>query len=264
MLLLSIKADEKNKIIEEKCKIIKFPCISTDTDTGAEEQKQVSKPHKSTKMECLYTKEEILAVYNIFKERIDVAKTIAKGRDARRNLCMYVCAINVGLRGGDFCSLKWSDIFNEDWTFKSDAEYIPEKTKKHNKHVDLIWSKDFESAMSDWRLWNQVYGKEPELNDYIFSSQKAEHLDPKQWWRIMEKARKEAGINHKIGTHGLRKTMVNQYIKNSDDLAQGLMEMSSYLGHSDLRITERYACIEKENIKETKEKMAFITDNVVE
>ena len=35
---------------------------------------------------------------------------------------------------------------------------------------------------------------------------------------------------------------------------------SSQLGHSDLRITERYACLEKKNIEAGKQRMSFIYD----
>lgn len=56
---------------------------------------------ESTKMECLYERDEIIATYNIFKARIDDAASLSKEKTARRNLTMFVCAINTGLRGGD-------------------------------------------------------------------------------------------------------------------------------------------------------------------
>lgn len=260
-MLVAKQAKKIENVNDKSTKIINFPYVHLKADGTPDMRygkRSVTRAKKSTKMECLYTKEDVIAVYNVFKNRVEKATTFAKKRDSRRNLCMYVCAINIGLRGGDFCALKWRDIFDNNWIFKTNAEYVPSKTKRCNKHVDLIWSTDFESVMLGWLAWKIKYEKEPDLNDYIFPSQKGGHIESKRWWSIMEKARKEAGVKQKIGTNGLRKTMVNQYIKNADDKAHGLMEMSSYLGHSDLRITERYACIEKENIKTTKEKMAFL------
>lgn len=232
---------------------------------------QAMKRNQASTMECLYSRDEILAVYSVFKFRVENADTTSKQRIARRNLTMFVCAINIGLRGGDFCSLKWSDIFNPDWTFKVDARFTPQKTSKYKKKVDLIWNRDFEIALTDWLQWlqwkNNDEGRQ-KLDDYIFTAQKKhkdrvtgeekESIDSKSWWRIMETARKEAGIKQKIGTHGCRKTMVNQYIKNSEDKSKGLMEMSSHLKHSDIRTTEIYACLDRENIRETKQKMSFI------
>lgn len=219
----------------------------------------------STSMECLYTREEILAIYQVFKNKVDYAATFAKERIARRNLCMFVCSINIGLRGGDFCSLKWKDIMETNWEYKINADFIPQKTTKYDKgrfvkgkHISLIWNSDFETALSQYLEWKRNNESEPKLENYIFISQKGGHIQNKEWWKIIEEARQVAGIQQKIGTHGLRKTMAYQYITNAEDAREALIEVSSQFGHSDLRITERYACIQKERIKENKEKMSFI------
>lgn len=225
---------------------------------------------RRTAMECLYNGEEIKALYDMFKHHIEEANTFAKERAARRNLTMYVCAIELGLRGGDFCSLKWSDIFNQDWTFNQSAEFVPQKTSKYGKHVDLIWGINFEKAMSAWLEWKNNYVGQQKIEDYIFTGQKfhkdrktgelREHLDSKAWYKIVESTRKEAGIKQKIGTHGLRKTMVNQYIKISEDKALAMEDMSDYLGHVDVRTTRRYACIQRENIRRVKQRMVCFHD----
>lgn len=217
-------------------------------------EKEEVKTKNSTKMWCLKNKEEIMQLYNTFKQKVVEAHTVSKHRTAMRNLTMYVCAINIGLRGGDFCNLKWSDIYDDNWKFKLHAEYVPEKTRKCHKHIDLTWSSDFETVLGKWKS----VIKPEDINSYIFTSQKGGKITEKAWYKIVENTRKEAGIEQKIGTHGLRKTMANQYIKNSDDKTQALLEVSTMFGHSDLRITERYACLEDENIKATKQKMAFL------
>jgi hypothetical protein len=52
--------------------------------------------------------------------------------------------------------------------------------------------------------------------------------------------------------------MANRYIKCAEDKGRALVEVSNMLGHSDLRITERYACLEDEDIRNGKEKTAFL------
>ncbi|EXG85796.1 site-specific recombinase XerD [Clostridium sp. ASBs410] len=223
---------------------------------------------ESTKMKCLYERDDIIAIYNLFQDRIENATSLSKEKIARRNLTMFVCAINIGLRGGDFCSLKWSDIFDKNWSYKSTADYVPEKTIKRDdneniiktKYIELSWNDDFEIALSEWLSWLNNYDSVQKLDDYIFQSQKSKYLGSKRWWEIMENTRKEAGLKQKIGTHGLRKTMAHQYIKNAPDKSQAFLEVSSQLGHSDLRITERYAYLEKKNIETGKQRMSFIYD----
>lgn len=243
--------------------IIKFP--SDYTGEIVKQDPDVQKTKRRTTMECLYDKREIKAVYDVFKRRIEAANTFAKERAARRNLTMFVCSIEIGLRGGDFCSLKWSDIFNPDWTYNLGAEYVPQKTSKFGKHIDLTWGNGFEPAMSAWLAWKNTYIRQQALEDYIFTAQKPHkdqrtgeirmHIDIKAWYKIVEAARKEAGIKQKIGTHGLRKTMANQFIKLSEDKSEALLDVSEQFGHSDVRITRKYACIQREQIRKVKQRM---------
>ncbi|GLB26538.1 hypothetical protein LXJ15735_27790 [Lacrimispora xylanolytica] len=224
---------------------------------------------ESTKMECLYERDEIIKVYKVFLEKVESAATVSKEKIAMRNITMFVCSINIGLRGGDFCSLKWSDIFDDNWDYKTSADYIPEKTIKTDengkiikaKHIELTWNNDFETALNDWLLWLNKYEAEQQIEDYIFKSQKGGNINPKEWWKIMECTRKCAGIKQKIGTHGLRKTMAYQYITNAPNKEDALYEVSDQFGHSDLRITRRYSCLEKKSINEGKQRMSFIYKN---
>lgn len=255
---------------EPKANIIKFP-IEYQEEV-AQTDPETYKTQRRTTMECLYNEDEIRAVYSVFKHHIDEANTFAKERAARRNLTMFVCAIEIGLRGGDFCSLKWRDIFNPDWTFNLSAEYMPQKTSKFGKHIDLTWGKGFEEAMSGWLYWKNTYIRQQTLDDYIFTAQKSHkdrrtgeirmHIDIKAWYKIVEAARKEAGIKQKIGTHGLRKTMANQYIKLSEDKSEALLDVSEQFGHSDVRITRKYACIQREKIRQTKQRMVCLTEGL--
>lgn len=116
-------------------------------------------------MECLYERDDIIAIYKIFQDRILNAASLSKEKIARQNLTMFVCAINVGLRGGDFCSLKWADIFDKNWDYKTSADYVPEKMIRRNedgvivkaKHIELSWNDDFEIALSEWLTWLNNY-----------------------------------------------------------------------------------------------------------
>lgn len=233
---------------------------------------ETHKTKRRTTMECLYNEYEIKALYNVFKRHMEESRTFASERAARRNLTMYVCSIEIGLRGGDFCSLKWSDIFNPDWSFNYGAEFVPQKTSKYGKYIDLTWGTNFEETMSAWLTWNNTYIRQQKLDDFIFMAQKHHkdrktgeirpHLDCKAWYKIVESARKEAGIKQKIGTHGLRKTMANQYIKLSEDKSEALLDVSEQFGHSDVRTTRKYACIQREQIRKVKQRMVCLTEGL--
>lgn len=252
--------------------IIHFPTVEKLKADGSADRRYGAKNkvgfRTSTKMECLYNREEILSIFNIFDTRVKTANTISKEFNSRRNLTMFVSSINLGLRGGDFCCLKWSNIFNEDWTFKNGTDYIPEKTIRRDendniirvKHIELLWNHDFEVVILEWLNWLNDKIAPQSIDGFIFASQKGGHIGAKRWWEIMEKTRKSAGIKQKIGTHGLRKTMAHHYVMNAIDKNEALMQLSILFGHSDVRTTQRYACLEKQDIIENKERMSFIYD----
>ena len=98
-----IAKQESRSIIENKsADVIQYPHIKADgTPDLRFGSKMKTGTRESTKMECLYEREEIIAIYKIFQDKIENASSLSKEKIARRNLTMFVCAINVGLRGGE-------------------------------------------------------------------------------------------------------------------------------------------------------------------
>lgn len=272
--IYNIYGKTEQEQVKEKSNIVIFPHFKSD---GTLDRRYGEKPErkvqdgivKTQTMECLYSKEEIISVYDVFKKKIDNANSLSKEKTARRNLCMFVSGINLGLRGGDLCSLKWANIFDSDWNYRDKPKFVPEKTKKaRSNKVELTWNSDFEIEMSEYLHWINSNEKKQKLTDYIFTSQKqhydkdlgikVNHINPKEWWKIMEKTRKEAGILQKIGSHGLRKTMVHSYIMEAEDKYDAKVDMQETLKHRDIRTTGRYCCFDNNKIKEGKQRCAYI------
>ena len=255
------------KVTTERDRIVQFRVVENKSDIPVNPKCKIIECHGSTAMDCLHTEEEIQSVYEVFEKRFIGATTIKKKTIALRNLTVFVCNINLGLRGGDFFSLKWNNIFNKEWKYLINPDFVPEKTRKHKKHMKLIWNSEFENALNDWLAWKNKYVREQKLTDYIFDGQKNKnsdgygHYTSKAFYKVIEEVRKEAGIHQKIGNHGCRKTMVNRYIKNSDNRLDGLEEMSAYLNHANIRTTRAYSCTEVERIQEVKERMSVICGN---
>lgn len=223
---------------------------------------------KSTEMECLYNKDEILSVYNVFKTDVDNATTVNKEKNAMRNLTMFICAINIGLRGGDFCKLTWKDVYEDGWRIKKSQKFVPEKTERRDrcgnvikrKYVKLRYDSDFKMAIQNWHKWLEDHNETPELTDYIFSSNKGEHIGEMTWYRTVERNRIKAGIKQSIGTHGLRKTFGHSYYLAAPDKQQALIQLMTIFGHADMRITLRYICITDEEIFKNQERMCIFSN----
>ena len=240
-----------NYVPEQKATIYTFP------------KKTVSREGHSTKMECLYDKGEINAVYAEFKKNFDVAVTENKQKNAMRDLTMFICAINIGLRGGDLCRLKWKDVFDDEWNIVKSKDFAPEKTERRDrcgnvikrKYVTLRYNNDFRVAITDWLQWLTNHKYNVMLSDYIFKSNKGTPVAEETWYRTVEKVRKNAGIKHSIGTHGLRKTYGHNYYITATDKSRALVELMEIFAHSDLRITRTYICITDEEIARNQEIM---------
>jgi len=233
---------------------------------------------KASTMDCLYTEEEIESVYNVFKRKCINAESLAKAKSNMRNLVMYVCAINIGLRVGDLCSLRWKNVFDEEWNIKSKEDFVPQKTIKRDKagktvsrkHITLRYNSTFKRCLLEYLKWKRFYDYEPELDDFIFTSQKEHYNEdtekmencimPKEWHKVVQKVCKEAGIKQKIGTHGLRKTYGHRYYMTCENKSDALIQLMTIFGHSDMRITLGYICITGKEIEENQEKMCTFGD----
>lgn len=248
-----------------KAEIIKLP-VEYQEDVNSDNRDDETEG-KSTEMECLYTTEEILAVYNVFKSRVESASSLAKERDAIRNLTMFVCAINIGLRGGDFCKLQWKRIYDEKWNVKRMEKFVPKKQTRRTrtgkiisrKYIKLRFDSDFKEAINSWLQWNIDHGYQPSLDDYVFKTQKRAHMEEKTWYKIVETVRIEAGIKQRIGTHGLRKTYGHRYYLAAPNKQDALIQLMIIFAHSDMRVTLKYICISDDEIFANQERMCIFS-----
>lgn len=219
----------------------------------------------STEMECLYTEEEILRVKDVFQRYIDEAGSLNREYNARRSMTMYLCAINIGLRSGDLCRLRWSNVYDENWEIKKYEKFAPQKQKKRNeygdiikrKYVPLIYNSDFRKAVTLWRKWLQEYGYNVELDDYIFKSNRGGHVTEDLWYKTVVRNCKLAGIKQPIGTHGLRKTYGRRVYMNAKRKDEALTYLTRVFGHSSPRITVIYIRILDEEIENNLEDMCM-------
>lgn len=253
------------QIISNPINIVNFPFYVDSTQVSPMDLPYFDEEFESTEMKCLSSKEEILAVYDVFKAALDNATTKNKEKNAMRNLTMFICSINIGLRGGDFCKLKWKNIFDEKWELKKSEKFCPEKTIRRShtgqiikrKYIELRFDSDFQMAITNWLKWLKNHGQEPLLNDYIFTSNKGGCFTEKSWYKVVEQTRIKAGIIKKIGTHGLRKTYGHSYYLASKDKQDALIQLMMIFGHSDMRITLRYIGITEEEIFKNQERMCI-------
>lgn len=133
---------------------------------------------------------------------------------------IILAGLYTGLRKSNLLNLKWSDIVNDEIIIKvKDSKYAGGKT-----HMIKLFP----------ALRNLIYAQ-PHCSDYIFTYEGQHIKDIKTAWK---NTLERAGIPH-TRFHNLRHTHATWLLRDTGNLKF----VQKSLGHSDSRITEKYAHI---------------------
>lgn len=146
----------------------------------------------------------------------------------KRRYCIFIIGINTGLRVSDLIKLKVKDIKGKDYLV-----LIEQKTKKKRK---LIIHEDIKEIIN-------TYYADANKNDYLFKSQKGDHISEVQVWRWFKEVKKKCRLKYNIGTHSMRKSLGRKLIEENE-----IEVVQKVLGHSNAKYTLEYLGIEKEKV----------------
>ncbi len=159
---------------------------------------------------------------------INKIKQYLYGKENKRDYCIFVVGINVGLRAGDLLSLKINDVTDGNTIFDT----VTIKEQKTGKTRNFALNKNAKEAIQLYINSLADYN----FNDYLFKSRKGGHLGVRPLHHIIKTLTKDLGIKGNFGTHTLRKTMAyHRYINNVP-----LETLQKLLNHSASAITLRY------------------------
>ena len=186
-------------------------------------------------------------------EEIEKIKAYFLNRKEYRNYCLFIVGITTGYRCGDLLNLKFSNFFNEDYSWKQEIDIIEQKTKKRRK-MPII-----DSIKKAINLYiNQI--RYFELDEYVFKSQKGKNkpigISPAR--AIFNKMAKDLDLPYHCSTHFLRKTFAYWFLQIHKNDMTALATLQDMLNHSSERMTLKYCGIEKER----KEKMLKEFENL--
>lgn len=204
-------------------------------------------------------KEEIALMMNVFNKHIESATSEQKLWIARRNKLLFVVGINVGIRGSDLECLRWCDIFEEDGTFKDSYRFKPQKTMNKDKYVRLWYNATVKKAVMDYLRYYPI----GDMNDFVFTSQKGEHIKRVTIGQIVKDAASECGIKQNINSHSLRKTWGYHVWHNAEDKQKALVTLQYIFNHSSTHTTMKYIGILDEDAKEVFDSLELGLDDIM-
>lgn len=175
---------------------------------------------------------------------------IIKNTNNLKHKCIVSLLYSAGLRRNELLCLKLEDI-------DSKRMVITVKNGKGNKDRLTILSP---TVLTDLR----AYYKEWEPKNYLFESPKGNQYSSTSVLRILDRARKKAGIRKKITPHYLsrlfgmlRHSFATHLLENGTDLRY----IQVLLGHNSTRTTEIYAQVATNQLKLIKSPIEMLNLN---
>lgn len=177
-----------------------------------------------------------------------------------RDNMLFIVGINFGLRVSDLRMLRFSNLINENLTFKNSFAIFEKKTRntrkrKKNRYI-TINTAVIEAVTLYLKNTSGI-----SLSDYMFRSisnrggNKNEPLSIKSIDRILKGIANELNINVKMSTHTLRKTFCYHQMLMSHNDNRKLLLLQKMLNHSSPAQTLDYIGITAEEINEAYQKL---------
>lgn len=174
----------------------------------------------------------------------DIQADLARLTDAhgRRVYLLFCVGIYTGLRISDLVGLQVKHV---------SGQYIRLVEQKTGKETEVIINGVLRDIL-DERLAGAAG------NDWLFPSQKAgpggqdRHISTRTAADDMHWIKKRYGIEYPFCCHSMRKTYGYWYYKTSGGDIEGLRQ---YFNHSDVGITKRYICIDRDEVNEMSSRM---------
>lgn len=200
-----------------------------------------------------HTAEPIKSMDDIMR----ISRYLIQSKRYRDNM-LFIVGINFGLRVSDLRLLRFSNLINDNFTFRDSFPIFEQKTRNTRKHKRNRYI-TINSAVRDAVILYLENTPGVCLSDYLFKSE-SNHAGNKAGEdvpihrnsidRILKGLGDELGLNMKISTHTLRKTFAYHQMVMSNNDPRKLLLLSKMLGHSSVSITMDYIGITNDEIEQ--------------
>lgn len=177
---------------------------------------------------------------------------LANGR--YRDNMLFIVGINFGLRVSDLIQLRFSQLIDNNYTFKTTFPILEKKTKntrkvKKNRYISI------NSAVMD-AITIYLEHTQCKLDDYMFRSEsnrggnQNKPLSRQSVDRILKEISDTLELGNKMATHSMRKTFAYHQMVMSNNDPRKLLLLQKMFGHSTAAQTLDYIGITGEEIEE--------------
>jgi integrase len=183
-----------------------------------------------------------------------ITEYLVKNERYRDNM-LFIVGINFGLRASDLRLIRFSNLINDNLTFKSNFAVFEQKTRNTRKRKKNRYITINNAVIEAVTLYLQ-HTPNVSLSDYLFrsisknSQHKNEPIVRSSIDRILKKIAKDLDLNIKMSTHTLRKTFCYHQMVMSHHDSRKLLLLQKMLGHASPMQTLDYIGITSEEIED--------------
>lgn len=183
-----------------------------------------------------------------------ISEYLISNKKYRDNM-LFIVGINFGLRVSDLRMLRFSNLINDNLTFKDRFAVFERKTRNTRKRRKNRYITINTAVMEAVTLYLEN-SKNVSLSDYMFRSEsnngsnQNKPLDNKSIYNILRGIANKLDLNIRMSTHTLRKTFCYHQMLMSHNDSRKLLLLQKMLGHSSPAQTLDYIGITEEEIDE--------------
>jgi len=156
-------------------------------------------------------------------------------------LPFFFVAVHTGLRLAELCALKWDRI-----DFVNNQISVTRTRDKYGlKETTKTKIKRFVPMTQEVRILILALHKKSIGNPYVFLEANGTEVKYAHVYRRFGNAQRKAGITNKIRFHDLRHSFASNYMMNGGNV----FDLQKLLGHTDIKMTMRYAHLTPDHLQ---------------
>ena len=171
-----------------------------------------------------------------------------------RDNMLFIVGINFGLRVSDLIQLRFNQLIDDSFSFRTTFPVLEKKTKNTRKVQKNRYITINEAVMDAVELYLKHTPRK--LDDYMFKSESNHGINENKPIsrmsvdRMLKEVVQTLGINVKVATHTLRKTFGYHQMVMSGNDPRKLLLLQKIFGHSSSTQTLDYIGITREEIED--------------
>lgn len=228
---------------QQNCRKLKFGLISSNFE---ETKQELAAEHSA---------EPVKEMNDIIR----ISKFLIEQKRFRDNM-LFIVGINFGLRISDLRTLRFSNLINDDCTFRDRFAILEKKTRNTRKHKKNRYITINNAVIEAVTLYLENTPN-IHLSDYMFRSEsnngsnKNEPISKQAVDYMLKGVARDLGLGNRMATHTLRKTFAYHQMVMSGNDPRKLLLLQKMFGHSTAAQTLDYIGITSEEIDEAYRKL---------